>query len=138
MRSHIENVNYLIHKGLLEELNVCLVGRHGRDMRVSGDKRAMLRLKFECEAAKLKLSSALKASFQIDALLPGLNIVGEITRREFEALNAVRFQDCIRRTHQVVADAGLTPDGIREVVLVGGSTRIPKVSIPAAAGKFLR
>nr|XP_039257410.1 heat shock 70 kDa protein II-like [Styela clava] len=94
---------------------------------ISKNKRALNRLRVACEAAKRKLSSSTNAKVQVDALQKGYDFRSNITRAKFENLNYnffVRVLDTVKIT---LSDSGLKKENIDDVVLVGGSTRIPKI-----------
>lgn len=103
--------------------------RYGINLRDSEDPRAMLRLQASCEAAKIQLSESNEARLQIDFLWPGQpSWQGRISRQEFELINESYFRQCLRQTTKSMKDAHLDVDNVDDVVLVGGSTRIPKVN----------
>jgi heat shock protein 1/8 len=89
--------------------------------------RAIRRLRTACERAKRNLSVSAKTTIEIDALLDGIDFTSVITRAKFEQLNGDLFRKCMEPVTRVLQDSGLTKGEIDEVVLVGGSTRIPKV-----------
>lgn len=93
----------------------------------SDNARSLRRLKTACERAKRTLSSSTQASIEIEAFYDGIDFFSNITRARFESL----CQDIFRRTlaplTQVLQDAGMDKSSIHEIVLVGGSTRIPKI-----------
>ena len=99
--------------------------RHGIDIR--GEKRAVRRLRTQCERAKRMLSSATKANIEVDSLSGGVDYSLEVTRAKFEELCIDTFRRCIPPVESVLRDTKLSKNQIHEVVLVGGSTRIPKV-----------
>ncbi|CAG9323631.1 unnamed protein product [Blepharisma stoltei] len=99
--------------------------KKGVDLR--GNNRALRRLRTACERAKRTLSSATQASIEIDALSEGIDYNTIITRAKFEELNMDYFRGCLDPVERVLNDANLSKNQINEVVLVGGSTRIPKV-----------
>lgn len=89
----------------------------------------MLRLQAACEKAKIDLSKLAETSLSIDFLWPGQAAwEGRITRQQFELINEDFFRQCLRQTSKSLRDAGLDVDSVDDVVLVGGSTRIPKAS----------
>ncbi|KAM0916149.1 hypothetical protein ACQ4PT_010260 [Festuca glaucescens] len=90
--------------------------KHGRD--ITGDSRALQRLRRECERAKRALSDQLQAHVEIEALFDGV---------QFEELNEDLFLKAMAQVEKAVADAELDKREIDEIILVGGSTRIPKV-----------
>ena len=95
------------------------------DMR--GNQRALRRLRTACEKAKRTLSSSTTAKIEIDALFEGKDFYSAITRARFEELCADLFRGCLDPVEKVLRDAKMDKSKIHEVVLVGGSTRIPKV-----------
>lgn len=89
--------------------------------------RALKRLKTSCERVKRTLSSATQASIELDALLDGVDFNSNITRARFEELNMEYFRTCMTTVEKALKDAKLSKSDIDEVVLVGGSSRIPKI-----------
>jgi len=89
--------------------------------------RALRRLRTACERAKRTLSSSTQASVEIDSLFEGIDFYTSITRARFEELNADLFRSCLGPVEKVLRDAKMDKKQIHDVVLVGGSTRIPKV-----------
>jgi len=94
---------------------------------ISDDPRALRRLRSACERAKRTLSSVTQTTVEIDSLSGGEDFNTQITRAKFEELNATLFKSTITPVEQVLKDAGIEKKGVDEVVLVGGSTRIPKI-----------
>eukprot|EP00004_Rigifila_ramosa_P003762 TRINITY_DN13_c0_g1_i7.p1 TRINITY_DN13_c0_g1~~TRINITY_DN13_c0_g1_i7.p1 ORF type:complete len:705 (-),score=212.44 TRINITY_DN13_c0_g1_i7:41-2074(-) len=99
--------------------------KHKKDL--AGNPRALRRLRTACERAKRTLSSSTQTTVEIDSLFEGIDFYSSITRARFEELNADLFRGCIEPVEKVLKDAKLDKRSIHEVVLVGGSTRIPKV-----------
>ncbi|CAH1441011.1 unnamed protein product [Lactuca virosa] len=99
--------------------------KHKTDM--SGNVKALSRLKVACEKAKRILSSTTETTVEIDSLHQGVDFSMRITRAKFEYLNEDFFTNCIQMVDSCLCDAGFNKIDIDEVVLVGGSTRIPKV-----------
>eukprot|EP00932_Pfiesteria_piscicida_P016068 SRR837773.301.p1 GENE.SRR837773.301~~SRR837773.301.p1 ORF type:complete len:665 (-),score=280.21 SRR837773.301:85-1995(-) len=97
----------------------------GKDL--SGNERAKRRLRTACERAKRTLSSSTQAVLEIDGLFEGIDFCSTITRARFEALCADFFKQTMAPVQKVLEDAGVSKSKVDEVVLVGGSTRIPKV-----------
>jgi L1 cell adhesion molecule like protein len=89
--------------------------------------RAMRRLRTQCEIAKRTLSAAVRTTIEIDSLFEGIDYNVTITRARFEQLCAQEFRDCLEPCKKVLHDVKISKSEIHEVVLVGGSTRIPKV-----------
>ena len=101
--------------------------KHKTRKDISGNKRAVRRLRTACERAKRTLSTATSASIEIDALYEGADFYTTITRAKFESLCDDLFRQCLAPVERALNDAKLSKGNIDEVVLVGGSTRIPKV-----------
>ncbi|ONK76942.1 uncharacterized protein A4U43_C02F1480 [Asparagus officinalis] len=89
--------------------------------------RALRRLRTSCERAKRTISSASQMTIECDALFKGIDFCANITRPKFEELNMELFQMCIDTVEKCLKDGGMDKSSIHEVVLVGGSTRIPMV-----------
>jgi len=89
--------------------------------------RAVRRLRTACERAKRTLSSSTKANIEIDSLFDGDDFNSSITRARFEDLCGDYFRQTMDPVQRVLKDAGMSKSQIHELVLVGGSTRIPKV-----------
>ena len=94
---------------------------------LKGNPRALRRLRTACERAKRSLSSSTQASIEIDSLAEGIDFYTKITRAKFEELCNDLFRSCLEPVEKALQDAKLDKSKIHEVVLVGGSTRIPKV-----------
>ena len=94
---------------------------------IETNARSIRRLRTACERAKRSLSSSTNASLEIDALFEGIDFYESITRAKFEELCVAKFKCCLACVQKAVVDAGLEKGQIHEVVLVGGSTRIPKI-----------
>ena len=94
---------------------------------ITGNKRAMRRLRTACERTKRTLSSAASSSIEIESLFEGLDYNITITRARFEELCADFFRTTLEVVEKVLRDATMAKNEIHEVVLVGGSTRIPKI-----------
>ena len=99
--------------------------KHKKDL--SGNKRALRRLRTACERAKRTLSSSAQASIEIDSLMDGIDFYTSITRARFEELCIDLFRGTLDPVERALRDAKMDKGQIHEVVLVGGSTRIPKV-----------
>ncbi|XP_049946043.1 heat shock 70 kDa protein cognate 4 isoform X1 [Schistocerca serialis cubense] len=91
------------------------------------NKRALRRLRTACERAKRTLSSSTQASIEIDSLYEGIDFYTSITRARFEELNADLFRSTMEPVEKALRDAKMDKAQIHDIVLVGGSTRIPKV-----------
>jgi len=94
---------------------------------IAGNQRAIRRLRTACERAKRTLSSSTQASIEIDSLHEGVDFYTTITRARFEELCIDLFRGCLEPVEKVLRDAKLSKSQVHEIVLVGGSTRIPKV-----------
>nr|XP_039266524.1 heat shock 70 kDa protein II-like [Styela clava] len=99
--------------------------QHGED--ISDNKRALNRLRVVCEEAKRKLSSSTQAKVQVDALQGGYDLRSGISRAKFENLNFDYFKRTLDTVKNTLTDSGIEKENIDDVVLVGGSTRIPKI-----------
>jgi len=94
---------------------------------ISTNPRSLRRLRTACERAKRTLSSSTQTSIEIDSLYEGIDFYTSITRARFEELNSDLFRNVIEPVEKVLNDAKLDKSSIHEIVLVGGSTRIPKI-----------
>jgi len=94
---------------------------------ISSNPRSLRRLRTACERAKRTLSSSTQTSIEIDSLYEGIDFYTSITRARFEELNSDLFRNVIEPVEKVLNDAKLDKSSIHEIVLVGGSTRIPKI-----------
>ncbi|KAE8746182.1 Heat shock protein 70 [Frankliniella occidentalis] len=94
---------------------------------LTSNKRALRRLRTACERAKRTLSSSTQASVEIDSLFEGIDFYTSITRARFEELCADLFRATMDPVEKALRDAKMDKAAIHEIVLVGGSTRIPKV-----------
>lgn len=98
---------------------------HGKDLTTS--KRAIARLRREVEGAKRVLSTQYETRVEVESIMDGIDLSESLSRGQFERLNMDLFQKTMQPVDQVMQDSGLEKSSIDEVVLVGGSTRIPKV-----------
>lgn len=105
--------------------------KHRKDM--TSNQRALRRLRTACERAKRTLSSSTQAHIEIDSLFEGIDFNTTITRARFEDLNMDYFRKCMEPVEKVLRDAKISKSQVDEVVLVGGSTRIPKVRVAVQA-----
>lgn len=94
---------------------------------VKNNKKAISRIKKACEQAKRTLSSCTNASIEIDALYDGHDCHVTISKAKFESLCSSYFNKCMEMVDKALQDAQLSKNKIDEIVLVGGSTRIPKI-----------
>ncbi|KAG5371019.1 Heat shock protein 70 1 [Yarrowia sp. E02] len=99
--------------------------KHKKD--ISTNQRALRRLRTACERAKRTLSSSAQTSIEIDSLYEGIDFYTSITRARFEELCQDLFRGTIDPVEKVLKDAKMDKGSVNEIVLVGGSTRIPKV-----------
>ncbi|XP_069491279.1 heat shock 70 kDa protein-like [Ambystoma mexicanum] len=99
--------------------------KHKKD--ISQNKRAVRRLRTACERVKRTLSSSTQASIEIDSLYEGIDFYTSITRARFEELCADLFRGTLDPVEKSLRDAKLDKAQIHDIVLVGGSTRIPKI-----------
>jgi len=99
--------------------------KHKKDL--TSNKRALRRLRTACERAKRTLSSSSQANIEIDSLFEGIDFYMPITRARFEELNADLFRSTLDPVEKAMRDAKMDKSQIHDIVLVGGSTRIPKI-----------
>jgi len=101
--------------------------KYKKDIIAANNPRALRRLRTQCERAKRTLSSTAQTSIEIDSLFEGQDFYSNITRARFEEMNADLFRKCMEPVENVLQSAKMDKAMIHEVVLVGGSTRIPKI-----------
>ena len=99
--------------------------KHKKD--ISTNARALRRLRTACERAKRTLSSTAQTTIEIDSLFEGIDFYSTITRARFEELNMDLFRKCMEPVEKCLRDSKIDKSQVHDVVLVGGSTRIPKV-----------
>nr|WGG62759.1 heat shock protein 70 [Neoseiulus californicus] len=99
--------------------------KHRKD--ISKNARALRRLRTACERAKRTLSSSTQASIEIDSLFEGIDFYSAITRARFEELCADLFRSTLEPVEKALRDAKMDKSKIHDIVLVGGSTRIPRI-----------
>ena len=99
--------------------------KHKKD--ISTNPRCLRRLRTACEKAKRTLSSTAQASIEIDSLFDGIDFVSSLTRAKFEELNQDLFAKCMDPVEKVLKDAQVSKGNVNQIVLVGGSSRIPKI-----------
>ena len=93
---------------------------------IRNNERGLRRLRSACERAKRSLSSSMQSFIEIDSLIDGMDYNTTITRAKFEDMNIDYFKKCMEPVEKVLRDSKLSKSQINEIVLVGGSTRIPK------------
>jgi L1 cell adhesion molecule like protein len=101
--------------------------RKNRGKALDGNQRAIRRLRTQCERAKRTLSSSTQATIEIDSLFEGIDYSCSLSRARFEELNMDYFRNSMGPVEKCLRDSGIDKRNVHEVVLVGGSTRIPKV-----------
>merc|ERR1712178_103126 len=99
--------------------------KHKKD--IKGNKRAVRRLRTACERAKRTLSASAQANIEIDSLFEGIDFYTSITRARFEELCSDLFKNTLEPVEKALRDAKLDKASIDDIVLAGGSTRIPKI-----------
>ncbi|KAI3446725.1 hypothetical protein Pfo_003390 [Paulownia fortunei] len=122
-----------IEEGIFEDFDNRLVNhfvaefrrKHKKD--ISGNARALRRLRTACERAKRTLSSTTQTTIEVDSLFEGIDFYATITRARFEELCMDLFLKCMEPVEKCLRDSKIDKSQVHEVVLVGGSTRIPKV-----------
>lgn len=117
------NFDMLMVEYFLDEF----VMKYPKQADVRNDKRAVKRLRALCESAKCRLSSALETTIELDSFYKGIDFYTKISRNKFESICDELFNKTITTVKSVLKDAELKMDNIDEIVLVGGSTRIPKI-----------
>jgi len=101
--------------------------RKHKGMDVSDDPKALQRIRKACEGAKRALSSATQTTVDVDAVHQGIDMSVPVSRAKFEELCSDLFKRTLKPVARVLKDAGLEKKAVDQVVLVGGSTRVPKV-----------
>merc|ERR1711998_603877 len=101
--------------------------RKNRGKDFSSNNRALRRLRTQCERAKRTLSSSTQATIEIDSLFDGIDFSCSLSRARFEELNMDYFRNSMGPVEKCLRDSGVDKKNVHEMVLVGGSTRIPKV-----------
>ncbi len=114
-----------LDRRLMEHLMSEFKRKHKHD--ISGNKRAVRRLQTACENAKKTLSTSTVAAIEIDALYEGIDFMTSVTRARFEDLCSDLFRKTFEPVEKVLNDAKISKSNVHEIVLVGGSTRIPKI-----------
>ena len=99
--------------------------KHKKD--IADNKRSVRRLRTACERAKCTLSSKTQASLEIDSLFEGIDFYTSITRARFEDLNSDYFRETLEPVDKALRDAKMDKGDIHDIVMVGGSSRIPKI-----------
>jgi len=94
---------------------------------ITTNKRALRRLRTSCERAKRTLSTSTQAYIEIDSLVDGKDFSSTITRARFEEMNMDYFRKCMEPVEKVLRDAKVSKNSVDKIVMVGGSTRIPKI-----------
>merc|ERR1739848_372697 len=102
--------------------------RKNRGKDLSGNQRAIRRLRTQCERGKRTLSASAQATIEIDSIFEGIDYTCTLTRARFEELNMDYFRNSMGPVEKVLRDSGIDKRNVHEVVMVGGSTRIPKVT----------
>ena len=116
-----EDIDNILVNYVLEDFK----RKHKTD--ISDNKKSIRRIKTAVEKAKRTLSGQTQANIEIDALYDGIDFNVQLTRAKFEHLCAEIFQKTLSPVERVLQDSKISKDQIHEIVLVGGSTRIPKV-----------
>merc|ERR1719421_1359938 len=101
--------------------------RKNRGKDLTGNQRALRRLRTQCERAKRTLSSSTQATIEIDSLFEGIDFSCSLSRARFEELCMDYFRNSMGPVEKALRDSGVDKKNVNEIVLVGGSTRIPKV-----------
>ena len=114
-----------IDNKLLEHFMNEFKRKHKKDL--SGNARAVKRLKTACERAKRTLSSSTTSSIELDSLYDGIDFNTSITRARFDELNSDFYRKCMTIVEKVLLDSKLAKGDIDDIVLVGGTSRIPTI-----------
>ena len=115
------DVDHIIMSHFMETIR----RKDGRD--ISSDRRALQKLRRECERVKRALSGQLSARLDVEDLVPGYDFTATLTRAKFEELTDELFRRTLVPVKRVLEDAMLDVEDVHQVILVGGSTRIPRV-----------
>lgn len=99
--------------------------KHKKDLKTN--PRALRRLRTACERAKRTLSTSTTAQIELDSLFEGIDFITSMTRARFEDICSADFKKCMNPVEKVLMDAKKSKNQVDEIVLVGGSTRIPKI-----------
>ncbi|PHT68705.1 Heat shock 70 kDa protein [Capsicum annuum] len=110
-----------IEEGIFEEFK----RKHKKD--ISGNPRALRQLRTACERAKRTLSSTSQTTIEIDSLYERIDLYATITRARFEEMSVDLFKKCMEPVEKYLKDSKIDKGQVHDVVLVGSSTRIPKV-----------
>jgi len=102
--------------------------RKNRGKDLAGNQRAIRRLRTQCERAKRTLSASTQTTIEIDSLFEGVDFSCTLTRARFEELCMDYFRNSMGPVEKCLRDSGIDKKNIHEIVMVGGSTRIPKVN----------
>ena len=97
------------------------------DIDISNNQKALRRLKVACEKLKIELSLMAFATIDIEALADGEDLIFDIDRKDFENLCEKHFEKCLKCLEQVIKESNLNKNEINDIVLIGGSSRIPKI-----------
>ncbi|KAG2552918.1 hypothetical protein PVAP13_9KG490000 [Panicum virgatum] len=115
-----EMVNYCLREFIKKH------GKHGKDD-IGSNQKALRRLRTACEKAKRMLSYMAETKIQVDSIHQGIDFSETITRSQFEELNKHHFSKCMEAVEKCLRDAKMDKNSVDDIVLIGGSTRIPKV-----------
>lgn len=121
--SHLAGMDY--ENRLVDHFIQEFKRKHKKD--VSNNPRALRRLKTACEKAKITLSTATQASVEIDSFFEGIDFQGTITRARFEDICQDLFKTTMEPVEKALMDSKLSKNQINQIILVGGSMRIPKL-----------
>jgi heat shock 70kDa protein 1/2/6/8 len=127
--NHFVNEFKRKHKQVAPSPDTCSESHANSSCRkdLTSNARALRRLRTACERAKRTLSSSAQTSIEIDSLYEGIDFYTSITRARFEELCQDLFRSTMEPVERVLRDAKIDKSSVHEIVLVGGSTRIPKI-----------
>ena len=116
-----EDFDNLLMKHFIDEF------KRKNKLDITDNKKSLRRLKTACERAKRTLSTSSSASIELESLYDGIDMFTNISRAKFESLCINLFNKCIDPVSKVLQDSGVSKSSVDDIVLVGGSTRIPKI-----------
>ncbi|XP_027907651.1 probable mediator of RNA polymerase II transcription subunit 37c [Vigna unguiculata] len=116
-----EDIDNKMVKYFLEEM------KRKNKVDLSGNPRALRRLKNACERVKRTLSCVVTTDIEVDCLFQGIDFRSSISRAKFEEINMDIFEECMETVDRCLRDANMDKNNVHDIVLVGGSSRIPKV-----------
>jgi L1 cell adhesion molecule like protein len=123
--THLGGVDF--DNNLVNRLVQLFHRRYKINLNIGENSKALGRLRSACEKAKRLLSSASETTIELDSLSGGIDLHVTVTRALFEEINKDLFKKCMETVENCLAEAKMNKNQVHEFVLVGGSTRIPKI-----------